>query len=78
MGAGSDYLEAMAPQIKVPTLLAWCELSEVVDAEGVAALRTLIPQLQVEVIAGARHMIVGDQNDVFADSLLRFLDRTGL
>lgn len=77
-GAGSDYLVSIAPQVTVPTLLAWCELSEVVDAEGVAKLRALIPHLEVEVIPGARHMIVGDQNDVFADALMRFLDRTGL
>lgn len=77
-GPGSDYLESIAPQVTVPTLLAWCELSEVVDADGVAALRALIPQLEVEIIPGARHMIVGDQNDVFADALMAFLDRTGL
>lgn len=78
LGAGSDYLEAVAANVTVPAMLAWCELSEVVDADGVAALRALIPQLEVEIIPGARHMIVGDQNDVFADALLRFLGRTGL
>jgi pimeloyl-ACP methyl ester carboxylesterase len=78
LGAGSGYLEALAPKVKVPALLAWCELSEVVDADGVAALRALIPQLEVEIIPGARHMIVGDQNDVFADAMMGFLARTGL
>ena len=78
LGAGSDFLDSLAPNITVPTLLAWCELSDVVDANGVAALKALIPHLEVEVIPGARHMIVGDQNDVFADALIGFLARQGL
>jgi pimeloyl-ACP methyl ester carboxylesterase len=78
LGVGSAYLETLAPNVAVPVLLAWCELSEVVDADGVAALHALIPQLEVEIIPGARHMIVGDQNDVFADAMMRFLDRIGL
>jgi len=77
LGAGSAYLETVAPKVTVPALLAWCELSEVVDADGVEALRALIPQLEVEVIPGARHMLVGDENDIFADALMRFLDRIG-
>lgn len=77
LGAGSEYLEAQALAVRVPTLLAWCEYSEVVDAEGVAALRVLLPQLEVEIIAGARHTLVGDQNDIFADALIHFLERTG-
>ncbi|HET9629581.1 MAG TPA: alpha/beta hydrolase [Novosphingobium sp.] len=75
---GAAYLEAAARNVKVPALLAWCELSEVVTADGVAALKAVLPQLEVEIIAGARHMIVGDENDVFADSLIGFLTRHGL
>lgn len=78
LGAGSDFLDSLAPNVKVPTLLAWCELSDVVTGDGVAALKALIPQLEVEVIPGARHMIVGDQNDVFADALIGFLARHAL
>jgi pimeloyl-ACP methyl ester carboxylesterase len=77
-GAGSDMLEAFARRVRVPALLAWCELSEVVDAAGINALRAIMPQLEVEVIEGARHMIVGDQNDAFANALVAFLGRSGL
>lgn len=76
MAAGTDYLETAARNVRIPTLITRGELSDVVDDEGVAALRALIPQAEVEVIAGAGHMIVGDRNDIFADALNRFLDRT--
>lgn len=77
LGAGTAFLESLAPGIRVPVLLAWCELSDVVLPDGVAALRALIPHLRVEVVPGARHMIVGDQNDVFADTLMGFLAEIG-
>jgi len=75
LGAGSDWLQSIAPNVTVPSLLTWCELSDVVDAEGIAALKAVLPQLEVEIIPGARHMIVGDQNDIFADALIGFLLR---
>jgi pimeloyl-ACP methyl ester carboxylesterase len=78
LGAGSDYLEVQAAKVTAPVLLAWCERSEVVDQGGIDALKAFLPQLEVEVIPGAKHMLVGDDNDVFADALMRFLDRTGL
>jgi pimeloyl-ACP methyl ester carboxylesterase len=46
-----------------------------VSDEGLAAFRAIVPQLEVETIAGAGHMIVGDRNDVFADAALAFLER---
>lgn len=78
LGAGSELLERLGAKVRVPTLLAWCEKSEIVDAQGVDALRAVIPQLEVESIPGATHRIVGEQNDIFADALLGFLDRHGL
>ena len=69
-------LEASAARVTVPALLTRGELSPVVGDAGVEALRALMPQLEVETIPGASHMIVGDQNDLFADALHRFLART--
>lgn len=78
LGPGTELLDQLASQLSVPALLAWCELSEIVTAEGVAALKDLIAHLEVEIIPGARHTIVGDQNDLFADTLLRFLARNAV
>jgi pimeloyl-ACP methyl ester carboxylesterase len=78
LGAGTEWLQSIAGNVKVPVLLAWCELSEVVDGDGIAALKAEIPHLEVEIIPGAHHMIVGDENDVFADALIGFLERHAL
>lgn len=78
LGPGTEQLDRLAAQITVPVLLAWCELSEIVTSAGVAALKGLIAHLEVEIIPGARHTIVGDQNDLFADTLLRFLARNAV
>lgn len=76
IAAATDFLEEMAARLDVPVLLTRGELSQVVSEEGLAAFRALVPQVQVETIAGAGHMIVGDLNDAFADAALAFLERT--
>ena len=68
------YLEGAARRLAVPTLVARGELSRVTDDAGVEAFRALVPQLRVETVIGAGHMLVGDQNDAFAATLMRFLD----
>lgn len=75
LAAATDFLEEMSARLTMPVLLTRGELSQVVSDEGLAAFRAIVPQLEVESIAGAGHMIVGDRNDVFADALLAFLDR---
>ena len=69
-----DYLETAARHVTVPALLLRGGNSDVVDAAGAAALGALIPQLRIVEIAGAGHMIVGDQNDAFVDAMLAFLE----
>ncbi len=76
LGAGTEWLDSVIPAIKVPVLLARCELSDIVTDEGEAGLRELVPQLETAIIRGARHMLVGDDNDVFADVLMDWLART--
>ena len=73
MVGGLDFLEAAAAQVRAPTLITRGELSNIVDDAGVAALLALIPQARTTTIAGAGHMLAGDQNDAFAASLLEFL-----
>ena len=69
-------LEAAAGRVRVPTLLVYGERSDVVDAEGIEALRVLLAQAEVRCIAGVGHMIVCDPNDAFGAALLDFLRRT--
>lgn len=68
------YLEGAAARLRIPTLVVRGELSPVTDDAGVAAFRALVPQLRVETVIGAGHMLVGDHNDAFTAALMRFLD----
>jgi pimeloyl-ACP methyl ester carboxylesterase len=66
-------IRAAAELIALPTLIVRGTRSDVVSDAGLADMRELIPQAEVsDVTAG--HMVAGDDNDVFALSLERFLD----
>src|SRR5690606_14168548 len=75
LAAATDFLEAAAARISVPVLVTRGELSQLVGDDGLAAFRAIVPQVEVETIAGAGHMIVGDRNDAFADAVIAFLQR---
>lgn len=76
------YLEAYeermrnaAVQVRIPTLLVRGAQSDVVSPEGARQLRELIPQAEIVDIAGAGHMVAGDRNDAFNDTVIGFLGR---
>ncbi|NYD58936.1 pimeloyl-ACP methyl ester carboxylesterase [Nocardioides marinisabuli] len=68
-----EPLERAAGRITRPTLLVRGTASDIATEDGVGLLRTLIPQARVADVAGAGHMVTGDDNDVFAASLEEFL-----
>ena len=49
--------------------------SELVGEDEAADFRRLCPQAEYADIAGARHMVAGDKNDVFARTILDFMTR---
>ncbi|NKQ56766.1 alpha/beta hydrolase [Amycolatopsis sp. K13G38] len=63
-----------ARAIRVPALLVRGSESRIVSPEGARELLTLIPHARVIDVQGAGHMVAGDDNDVFAQGLLGFLD----
>ncbi|MFD1531482.1 alpha/beta fold hydrolase, partial [Pseudonocardia aurantiaca] len=65
---------AAASAITVPTLLVRGVLSNVVSPEGAQELLDLIPAARLIDVAGAGHMVAGDDNDVFTGGLRAFLD----
>ncbi len=46
----------------------------IVSADGVDEFRQLIPAATVLDVAGAAHMVAGDDNAVFLDRLIEFLN----
>jgi pimeloyl-ACP methyl ester carboxylesterase len=62
-----------ARRIDVPTLLVRGALSDIVSEEGVAELLELIPGATAIDVAGAAHMVAGDDNAVFVEQTEEFL-----
>lgn len=62
-----------ARSLAIPTLLVRGGSSELVTPEAVAEFQALAPHAAYTDVAGARHMVAGDRNDVFGDAVLRFL-----
>ena len=71
----SARLAAAARGVRVPTLLVRGMQSDIVGDAGVAALRAVLPQVEVFEVAGAGHMVAGDRNDAFNAGVIAFLER---
>ncbi len=63
-----------ARRLKMPVLLVRGRESELVGEDEVDAFVKAVPHAKFADIAGARHMVAGDKNDVFTDALLTFFD----
>jgi pimeloyl-ACP methyl ester carboxylesterase len=68
-------LLAAAASLTVPALLVRGRSSELVTEEHAREFLALAPQAEYVDIAGARHMVAGDRNDVFTQAILEFLNR---
>ncbi|MBM7367394.1 alpha/beta fold hydrolase [Gordonia hydrophobica] len=66
-----------ARRITVPTLLVHGAQSDIVSADGVADLLTLIPGARHVEVSGAGHMVSGDDNDVMGDAITDFCAHLG-
>jgi pimeloyl-ACP methyl ester carboxylesterase len=69
-----ERLADAARKIAVPTLIVRGRQSDVVSLEAVHEMLDLIPGSTFADVADAGHMVVGDDNDVFAGALLGLLD----
>jgi pimeloyl-ACP methyl ester carboxylesterase len=67
-------LLSAARQILVPTLVVRGAQSDVVSDDGVAELMAILPTAETASVAGAGHMVVGDDNDSFIGALLSFVE----
>lgn len=71
----SERMAGAADHIRIPTLLVRGGSSDVVSPDAVDDLRGLIAHLEYVDVAGAGHMVAGDQNDPFNAAILGFLSR---
>jgi hypothetical protein len=63
-----------AAAVRIPVLLVRGQLSDVVSEEGAADLLATIPHAKYTDVAGAGHMVAGDDNSMFLDRVAEFLD----
>lgn len=70
-----DMLAKLAPKVTIPTLLVRGSKSDIVDEAGVEEMLRLVPQTEIFDVAGAGHMVAGDQNDPFSAGVIGFLRR---
>ena len=66
-------LSSAAQRLEIPTHLVRGLDSDVVSQTDVDYFKSLVPHAQVSVIASARHMVAGDSNHVFGETVSQFL-----
>jgi pimeloyl-ACP methyl ester carboxylesterase len=71
--ARAGDLEQSVRNITVPVHLVRGRMSELVSEASVKAFQALLPQAHFTDVAGARHMVAGDNNDVFTTAVSNFL-----
>ena len=64
-----------ARNLQVPTLLVRGEKSDVVSAQGVQEFREAVSHAEFIDVKEASHMVAGDQNTVFSDAVVDFINR---
>lgn len=69
----ADRLIKAVQRVDVPTLLLRGELSEIVTDDLATEFIGLLPGAEQRVIPGARHMVAGDDNEIFTNAVLEFL-----
>jgi pimeloyl-ACP methyl ester carboxylesterase len=66
-------LTEAARHVAVPTLVVRGAMSDIVSDEGVSELKAALPAASVVGVAGAAHMVAGDDNAVFVEATRDFL-----
>ena len=68
-------MHEVAPKVTLPVMLVRGGKSVVTNDANVAEMKQFVPQLEVQVIPNAGHMITGDDNETFAVGIDDFLRR---
>jgi pimeloyl-ACP methyl ester carboxylesterase len=70
-----ERMRDAARRVRVPTLLVRGAISDVVSEEAAQDFMSLLPSAEFLDVAGAGHMVAGDDNDAFNAAVLDFLHR---
>jgi len=75
MPAYRERLARCADNLALPTLLVRGGLSDVLSEEGAQSFLAQCPHAEYVSVKDAAHMVAGDRNDIFAGSVIEFLNR---
>jgi len=67
-----ERFAAAARRLTLPTLVVRGRMSDVLSEEGVQELLSLVPHAKYADVAGAAHMVAGDDNDAFTSAVVEF------
>jgi pimeloyl-ACP methyl ester carboxylesterase len=70
-----DRLSDCADNLTLPTLLVLGGLSDVLSEAGAQSFLAQCPLAEYVNVENAAHMVAGDRNDIFAGSVIEFLQR---
>jgi pimeloyl-ACP methyl ester carboxylesterase len=73
--ADPEGLEDAARRVEAPILLVRGKRSELISEASVEAFLAVVPTAEYVDVAGAGHMVAGDENDVFSAAIIEFLQR---
>jgi pimeloyl-ACP methyl ester carboxylesterase len=71
-----DRLSQAVQAAQIPLLLIRGKMSELVTEEAVEDFLKIVPHAKYTDVAGAGHMVAGDNNEVFTQALIEFLNET--
>lgn len=71
----TSRLEAATANIDVPMLLVRGQMSDLVTETMAREFLELVPHADYVDVANARHMVVGDRNDIFQQAVMDFLEK---
>lgn len=75
MAGYRERLRAAADHLELPVLLVRGGLSDVLSEEGAQEFLEQCPHAEYVNVTNAAHMVAGDRNDIFAESVIAFLLR---
>jgi pimeloyl-ACP methyl ester carboxylesterase len=70
-----ERLVTSARNLTIPTLLVRGRMSDLLSEEGAREFLELVPHAKYSDVTGAGHMVAGDRNDAFSNSVIEFLER---
>jgi pimeloyl-ACP methyl ester carboxylesterase len=71
-----DRLSQAVQAAQIPLLLIRGKMSELVTEEAVEDFLKIVPHAKYTDVSGAGHMVAGDNNEVFTQALIEFLNET--